>query len=102
MSTEPMLEVRIESQDPNLIAEIESTLAQVNAKRGEKTRDFVTVLAIAASAVKLINALLELKQRLEDKPDGSKVYVLNANRDQMVLPEATERKLSELIESADS
>ena len=102
MSDEQMLEIRIESQDPALIDEIESALAEVNAKRWEKTRDLVTVLSIASSAVALVSALLDLKDRLEKKPDAAKVYVLNVDRKQLPIAEATEVALTELIESGEA
>jgi hypothetical protein len=99
MNDEQMLEVRIESQDPDLIAEVESALAEVNAKRWEKTRDLVTVLSIASSAVALVTALLDLKERLEKKAAATKVYVLNVDRKQLAIAEATEVALTDLIKS---
>ena len=97
MSDEQMLEIRIESQDPALIAEIESALAEVNPKRWEKTRDLITIIAIAASTIELINALLELREHLSKKPDAPKIYVLNADRKKLTVDEATEVTLTELI-----
>ena len=100
MSEEQLLEVRIESQDPALIAEIEAALKTVNAKPWEKTRDLTTVLTIASSAVALINALLDLKERLKKKPEAAaKVYVVNADRSQLTVAEATEVDLKNLIEA---
>jgi hypothetical protein len=102
MKDEQMLEVRIESQDPQVIAEIESALAEVNAKRWEKTRDLVTILTVTSSVVTLVNALLDLKKRMEKKRSAPKVIVLNVDRKQLAVNEATEASLSELIKAGQS
>ena len=104
MSNEQTLEIRIASQDAALIGEIESALAQVNAKRWEQTRDLATVLTIASSAVALVKALLDLKDRLQKKPAAAaattRIYVLNADRQQLAIADVTDAKLVELIEAA--
>ena len=74
MPNHALLELQIDSRDETIVKEVETNLASVEVTRWETARmDPVTVLAIAAAAVKLISALLELKAKLARKPGAPKV-----------------------------
>lgn len=95
MADETQLQIVIASQDEATVQDVEQSLAAVGARRWPKARalDPVTVLLIGAAAIKLVTALLDLKQKLAKKPnppdvkvqapDGTTISLLNATREQL-------------------
>ena len=95
------LELQIESRDEAAVSQIESALQSVDVKRWPAARmDPATVLAIAAAAVKLITALLELKAKLAAHKNPPNVKVSNATGAAINLATATESVLKEFIKAS--
>ena len=100
MEQHKTLELVIDSQDENLIREIESSLGSVQPVRGRKARpiDPITVLAIAAGTVKLINELLALKKSLDERKITAKIKVRNIDGDTVDLDHASQDSLAKLVQ----
>ncbi|WP_112239895.1 hypothetical protein [Kribbella monticola] len=99
MADEVTLEIEIDTTDETTVRAIEAALAEVEPQRWDQTREVVTILTIAASAVALVNALLDLKKRLS-KPDtpAPTIVIKNLNRLELNMSDATPETLRELIE----
>ncbi|TDU84452.1 hypothetical protein EV138_6923 [Kribbella voronezhensis] len=103
MADEVTLEIEIDTTDEATVRAIEQALAEVEPQRWDQTREVVTILTIAASAVALVNALLDLKKRLS-KPDtpAPTIVIKNLNRLELNMSEATPETLRELLEDSTS
>ena len=99
MKDEPaQLELRIASRDEATVSEIEAALRSVDAKRWPTSRmDPVTILTLAAAAVKLVSALLELKAKLVAQKNPSDVTMENAAGATLNLLSATEPAIREFV-----
>jgi len=99
MADDVTLEIEIDTTDEETVRAIEEALAELEPQRWDQTRELVTILTIAASAVALVNALLDLKKRLS-KPETPPptIVIKNVNRLELNMTEATEETLRELIE----
>ena len=98
MPNHALLELQIDSCDETIVKEVETNLASVEVTRWETARmDPVTVLAIAAAAVKLISALLDLKAKLARKPGAPKVTIKSADGKSVALADATEAMLTTMV-----
>ena len=99
MKNEPsQLELRIASRDEATVSEIEAALGSVEAKRWPSSRmDPVTILVIAAAAVKLVSALLELKAKLAAQKNPTDVTVGNAAGATLNLLSAAEPAIREFV-----
>lgn len=99
MADDVTLEIRIETTDEVTVRAIEEALAEVEPRRWNQTREVVTILTVAASAVALVNALLDLKKRFS-KPGTPPptVVIKNVNRLELSMTDATPERLRELIE----
>jgi glyceraldehyde-3-phosphate dehydrogenase/erythrose-4-phosphate dehydrogenase len=91
-------ELQVESRDEVTVKQIELSLQSVDVKRWPAARmDPITVLAIAAAAVKLVIALVELKRKLDAQSNPPPVRLLNAAGAAIDLATATEPALMEFI-----
>jgi hypothetical protein len=101
MADDVKLEIEIDTTDEATVRAIEDALAEVEPQRWPQTREVVTILTIAASAVALVNALLDLKKRLS-KPDEPPptVVIKNVNRLELNLSDVTPETLQQLIQDS--
>lgn len=100
MEQQQALELIIDSQDENVIRDIEGSLASVQPVRGRKARpiDPITILAIAAGTVKLVNELLALKKSLDERKIAAKIKVRNLDGDTVDLEHASQESLAKLAQ----
>lgn len=90
------VEVVIGTRDEAAVAEIEAGLDGVEVTRWRDARfvDPVTVLAVGAGVVKLIKALIGLKQQLAERPDAPSVVIRTADGKSITLNDATPELLA--------
>lgn len=98
---QPTLELAIDTVDDESVQTIEQELVEVAPQRWPATRDIVTIITIASSAVALIEALLSLRERLLAQRHAPKVTVKNAEREEVVLIAATRADLERLLATKD-
>jgi hypothetical protein len=101
MPDESTLEVVIDTTDEDVIRFVEETMSTVEPQRWKNTRDIMTVLTIASSAVALVNALLALKDKLAAEAEALRVTVKNTDRDEIDLATATRADLERLLAERD-
>ena len=101
MADDVTIELEIDTTDEGTIRAIEEALAGVEPQRWDQSREILTILTVAASAVALVNALLDLKKRLS-KPDlpAPTIVIKNVNRLELNMSDATPETLRELIEDS--
>jgi len=120
MSEEAQLEIAISGTDDATVDDIMTALADVGAERWPQTRDLQTILTVASSAVALVNALLDLRdrffaQRAAPADDtvaagaparaagvASSIVIRNVERLEINLADATPESLQALLASARS
>jgi hypothetical protein len=104
MADELELELVVESQVESVISEVEATLGPVVRQRLPPARilDPAAILGLAAGAVQLINALLDLRDRLASRPDPPAVTVRNAQSDEIDLRAATQSEIESFVEDTAS
>jgi len=97
MPDDVTLELEIDTTDEETIHLIEQALAEASPQRWDQSREIVTILTIAASAITLVNALLDLKKRLS-KPDTPPptITIKNLDRLELTLTDTTEESLKSL------
>ncbi len=101
MADDVTLEIEIDSTDEETVRAIEQALAEVGPHRWGQTREVVTILTVAAGAVALVNALLDLKKRLEKPATPPPTIVIkNVNRLELNISDATAETLQELIKDS--
>jgi hypothetical protein len=90
------VEVVIGTRDEAAVAAIEAGLDGVEVTRWRDARfvDPVTVLAVGAGVVKLIKALVGLKQQLDEHPDAPSVVIRTADGKSITLKDATPELLA--------
>lgn len=95
------LELIIDSNDDTVTKEIEESLGSIEVVRGRKARvlDPVTILAIAAGVVQLVNELLALQEKLKQRRQLPSVTVRNLRGDSVTLVDATREQLQALVEA---
>ena len=97
------LELAIDTKDEETLRVIEATLSDVAPERWPDNRDIVTIIAIASSAITLVNALLDLKKRLKKElKSPPSVIIRNADRVELSLPDVTEETLRVLIKGSEA
>jgi hypothetical protein len=101
MADDVTLEIEIDSTDEETVRAVEQALAEVGPQRWGQTREVVTILTVAAGAVALVNALLDLKKRLEKPATAPPTIVIkNVNRLELNISDATAETLQELIKNS--
>lgn len=99
MEEKSQLELIIASDDEQVVRDIEQSLGGVEVVRDDRYRalDALTVLAVAAAAVKLVNELLTLKEKLSGRANPPRITLRNVDGDAVELMTATAEQLQELI-----
>src|SRR5262245_36340787 len=95
------VEVVIETNDRESVSEIQQILGSLQPTPARPVRvvDPLTVLAIAAATVKLVNELLALKQKLRDRQNRPRVKVRTVSGASVDLVTTTREELSALIDA---
>jgi hypothetical protein len=103
MGGEVTLELAVDTKDEETLRAIEQALGGVSPQRWQDTRDIITIITVVSSAVALINALLDLKNKLskQESPPPS-IVIKNVNRLELTLPNATVDSLQALIRDTDA
>ena len=95
------VELIIDSTDENVVGNIEQQLSGLNVIKGRTARviDPVTALAIAAGTVKLVTELVNLWQKLRQKPDAPTVTLRNTKGESIVLSDVSAEQLRAFLEA---
>lgn len=97
MSTQPRLEVIVDTKDEKALRAVEEALAGADPQRLEDTRDILTVLTIASSAAGPFNALLTSTTALPRGRTPPGVTVKNADCEELDLAHASREQPEALI-----
>src|SRR2546423_9108995 len=90
------IELVVGSRDEAVVSAVEASLDGVEVTRWREARfvDPVTVLAVGAGVVKLIDALIALKKRLAERADAPSVEIRTPDGRSISLKDATPEMLA--------
>jgi hypothetical protein len=102
MTDEHELEVDVGSRNESDVQQIEGILSGVNASRWGTSRllDPVTILAISAGVVKLVDALVTLRKHLLENASAPEVTIRTADGTSFSLAHATPEEVRQLVEAS--
>lgn len=110
MENETQIELIIDSNNQDVVNEIKDTLKSLKVDVGKPSREIgiVTVLAITASSLKIINELLTLQEKIKErkKQNNSKetleITARNEDGESINVENATLEKLNSFLQSKDT
>lgn len=101
MNNKSHLELIIKSNDQEKIEEIIKSIEgiEVYHPRAARTADPITVLAIAAGTITLVNALIQLATTLSKREPKIEITVRNVDGNSIELKGASREKIAQIVES---